>query len=99
MSISKDRFQAVSRAVEHIRQINKDIGINYDSLKKIRTELIELTYDKRLFPKVHFPLTDKGESAVYRLSEDDDHRFALYVSVGAAGKWCPRIITQPGLLS
>lgn len=86
MSISKDRFQAVCKAVKHIRQIEKEMGINYDSLKKIRSELIDLSNEKNLFPMAHFPLTDTGESVVYRLSEDDDHRYALYGSVGASGK-------------
>ena len=63
--------------------------MNYDALRKIREELIELTRDKSLFPRDHFPLTESGESSVYRLSEDEDHRFALYISVGARGKSVP----------
>ena len=86
MSISKDRFQAVCRAVKHIRQIEKDVGINYESLKNIRSELIELTNDKILFPQAYSHITDTGDSAVNRLTEDHDHRFALCGSVGVAGK-------------
>jgi len=89
MSISKYREKAVSKTVKNIRQIEKEMGVNYDSLKKIRTELIQLTSDKSLFPKAHFPLTDSGDSVVYRLSEDDDHQFALYGSVGTSGKEVP----------
>ena len=51
--------------------------------------MIHLTRDTSLFPREHFPLTESGDSAVYRLSEDDDHRFALYGSVGAPGKSVP----------
>ena len=54
-----------------------------------RNELIELTRDKELFPRSSFPINDDGGSAVYRISEDSDHRYALYASVGAAGKSVP----------
>ncbi|SVB00833.1 uncharacterized protein METZ01_LOCUS153687, partial [marine metagenome] len=89
MTISERREQAVSEAVGRIRQIERDQGVNYEALKAIRDELIHLTRDTSLFPREHFPLTESGDSAVYRLSEDDDHRFALYGSVGAAGKSVP----------
>ena len=89
MMISEKRKQAASEAVGRIRQIEKDQGVNYEALKAIRDELIHLTRDTSLFPREHFPLTESGASAVYRLSEDDDHRFALYGSVGAPGKSVP----------
>ena len=89
MMISEKREQAASEAVGRIRQIEQDQGVNYEGLKAIRDELIHLTRDTSLFPREHFPLTESGDSAVYRLSEDDDHRFALYGSVGAPGKSVP----------
>lgn len=89
MTISEKREQAVSGAISRIRQIERDEGVNYEALKAVRDELIHLTRDTSLFPREHFPLTESGDSAVYRLSEDDDHRFALYGSVGAAGKSVP----------
>ena len=42
-----------------------------------------------MFPRCSFPVTEDGGSAVYRISEDSDHRYALYASVGAAGKSVP----------
>ena len=78
MSVKKLRDEAVSRALGNIRQIEEAMGVGYDSLKKIRSELNELASDQSLFPRAHFPVSDSGESVVYRLSEDDDHRFALY---------------------
>ncbi len=89
MSVKKLRDEAVSRALGNIRQIEESMGVGYDSLKKIRSELIELANDQSLFPRAHFPVSDSGESVVYRLSEDDDHRFALYGSVGTSGKEVP----------
>ena len=41
------------------------------------------------FQGPHFTVSNSGESVVYRLSEDDDHRFALYGSVGTSGKEVP----------
>ena len=89
MTISERREQVASEAVGRIRQIEGDQRVNYEALKAIRDELIDLTRDTSLFPREHFPLTESGDSAVYRLSEDDDHRFALYGSVGAPGKSVP----------
>ena len=89
MTISERREQVASEAVGRIRQIEGDQGVNYEALNAIRDELIDLTRDTSLFPREHFPLTESGDSAVYRLSEDDDHRFALYGSVGAPGKSVP----------
>ena len=89
MSVKKLRDEAVSRALGNIRRIEEAMGVGYDSLKKIRSELNELASDQSLFPRAHFPVPDSGESVVYRLSEDDDHRFALYGSVGTSGKEVP----------
>ena len=89
MTTETKRIQAVSNAVGRIRKIEKEMGANYDGLEKIRDELIDLTRNKSLFTRDHFPLSESGESAIYRLSEDQDHRFALYGSVGAAGKSVP----------
>jgi predicted metal-dependent enzyme (double-stranded beta helix superfamily) len=75
--------------VGRVRLIEQQHGVNYDALGKIRDELIELARDKELFPRSSFPVTEDGGSAVYRISEDPDHRYALYASVGAAGKSVP----------
>jgi len=89
MDIKRARDMAIADTVTNIRAIERDGPINYDTLKAIRAELIALADDKSLFPRDHFPLSGTGESAIYRLSEDADHRFALYGSTGAAGKSVP----------
>ena len=89
MDIKQARDTAISDTITSIRAIEQDGPINYDTLKAIRAELIALADDKSLFPRAHFPLTGTGESAIYRLAEDADHRFALYGSTGAAGKSVP----------
>ena len=89
MTIIEQRNQAVAETVDRVRLIEQQHGVNYDTLGKIRNELIDLTRDKELFPRSSFPTTEDGGSAVYRISEDSDHRYALYASVGAAGKSVP----------
>ncbi len=89
MNVSEQRDQAVVAAIDQIRQIEQQQGVNYDTLRMIRDELIELSRDKELFPRSSFPITEDGGSAVYRISEDSDHRYALYASVGAVGKSVP----------
>ena len=89
MTIIDQRNQAVAETVDRVRLIEQQHGVNYEALGKIRNELIELTRDKELFPRSSFPINDDGGSAVYRISEDSDHRYALYASVGAAGKSVP----------
>ena len=89
MTIIEQRNQAVAEAVDRVRLIEQQNGVNYEALGNIRNELIELTQDKELFPRSSFPITDDGGSAVYRISEDSDHRYALYASVGPAGKSVP----------
>ena len=89
MTIIEQRNQAVAETVDRVRLIEQQNGVNYEALGNIRNELIELTQDKELFPRSSFPIADDGGSAVYRISEDSDHRYALYASVGAAGKSVP----------
>ena len=89
MDIKQARDAAIAGTITSIRAIEQDGPINYDTLKAIRAELIVLADDKSLFPRDQFPLTGTGDSAIYRLSEDVDHRFALYGSTGAAGKSVP----------
>jgi len=89
MTIIEQRNQAVAKTVDRVRLIEQQHGVNYEALGKIRNELIELSRDKELFPRSSFPINDDGGSAVYRISEDSDHRYALYASVGAAGKSVP----------
>ena len=89
MTIIEQRDQAVTETVGRVRLIEQQHGVNYDALGKIRDELIDLTRNKEMFPRSSFPITEDGGSAVYRISEDSDHRYALYASVGAVGKLVP----------
>jgi predicted metal-dependent enzyme (double-stranded beta helix superfamily) len=57
-------------------------------LEEVRSVMLELSSHHELFPREDFPLKD-GKSVVYRLAEDGDNRFALYMSCGVPGKRVP----------
>ncbi len=73
------RTAAVAEAMSDIRDIDAE-GIDRDSVDLIRRRLIELAGQKELFAWSDFPPDDsKDGSTLYLLSQDEDHRFALYV--------------------
>jgi rhodanese-related sulfurtransferase/predicted metal-dependent enzyme (double-stranded beta helix superfamily) len=59
------------------------------ALDAIAEQLVRLGQRHALFPEHHFPVSNDRPNAVYRLAEDPDGRFALFVSAGLAGKYQP----------
>ncbi len=88
-SVAERRAAAVAATVDKVRRIEADMGVNYDALERIKQELIELSRHTELFPAQDFPLGPDDSNMIYRLSEDPDHRFALYMSTGKTGKETP----------
>ena len=86
MSLHQERAAAVRQLVDQARQIEKD-GVTGQALDRIGHLLASLAGRAELFPQDEFPLGADG--GIYRLSEDPDHRFALYASTGGAGKKVP----------
>ena len=82
------RARAVSETVARVRAIETRAGVTRDALDEVKRELIALAERTELFPWGHFPLERPG-SNVYRLAEDADRRFALYVSAAATGSRQP----------
>ena len=87
--LADDRNEAVSHAIEAIRRIEAEDGVTRPALERIRGELVRLAERAELFPADSFPLEPDVRSRIYRLSEDADNRFALYMSAGVAGKDTP----------
>ncbi len=84
MSQAQTRNNAVKETVDKIRRIEQSSGVNRESLVEIKSELISLATHAELFGLDDFPAPgadDDDTSCLYRLSEDDDHRFALYLQV------------------
>jgi predicted metal-dependent enzyme (double-stranded beta helix superfamily) len=86
MMMYEERAAAVRQLVDQARQIEKS-GVTTANLEKIGGLLAKLARRADLFPQGEFPLGPDG--GIYRLSEDPDHRFALYASAGGSGKKVP----------
>src|SRR5262249_61022908 len=79
MNQHQQRAEAVRHLVDEARRLERT-GVNYATLEKIGGLLSALARRAELFPQEEFPLGPDG--GIYRLSEDPDHRFALYASAG-----------------
>ncbi|WP_426955574.1 cysteine dioxygenase [Muricoccus radiodurans] len=87
-----ERAAAVAQVVQKTRAIEVAQGITRESLHEIRRVLLSLAARRDLFPLGEFPPPRRGEHkdiAFYRLSQDEDGRRALYVSVALPGKESP----------
>lgn len=74
-----ERTTAISDAMADIRAIDA-AGIDRDAVELIRRRLLELAELRELFPWSDFPADEsKDGSTLYLLSQDADHRFALYI--------------------
>jgi predicted metal-dependent enzyme (double-stranded beta helix superfamily) len=89
--VKEQRNAAIAQAMERIRAIERERGVNREALEEIKAVLMELAARKELFPDGDFPpeANEKGYFPVYRLSEDDDLRFALYMSTSIGVKDVP----------
>ena len=77
------RKREVEAAVAEVRQIENRDGVTRESLEKIKQRLIRLAARQELFTPRDFPAPEPGgkrNSCLYRVSEDPDHRFTLYVN-------------------
>jgi predicted metal-dependent enzyme (double-stranded beta helix superfamily) len=92
MDRTVERRKAIETAVADIRDIEKREGVNRAALEKIKARLIELAARTDLFDPKDFPPPEAGQklrSCLYRLSEDPDHRFALYANASLGGYGTP----------
>lgn len=91
MERRQQREQEIENTIGKIRATESTKGVTREAVDEIKEHLIELATKDGLFPLSDFPLDPKvdGNGIMYRLSEDDDHRFALYASVGMPGRGVP----------
>ena len=86
------RDALVREAVADIHAIEEDDGVTPESLARMRDRLIELARHGDLFNTEAYPRPAAGDprqSCLYRLAEDDDHRFALYLNIAGQGTASP----------
>ena len=92
MDRARERRREIDSAVADIRDIERRDGVTRESLEKIKARLIQLAARTDLFTSADFPPPEPGGkrfSCLYRLSEDADHRFALYASSAHGGHGTP----------
>ena len=82
------RSAAVEDMIDRVREIENRLGVTRPAMAAIERELIHLASRTELFPREQFAIKP-GKPTIYRLAEDPDHRFALYASAGALGKYQP----------
>ena len=76
-----NRSDVVAAAMDDIRRIEAELGVTRAGVEAIRDRLIEMASNREAFDLDDFPAPDDDDpknSFMYRLSEDDDGRFALY---------------------
>jgi predicted metal-dependent enzyme (double-stranded beta helix superfamily) len=86
------RKREIEAAVADVRAIEARDGVNRESLEKIKQRLIRLAGRTDLFTLADFAPPQPGStrnSCLYRVSEDPDHRFALYVNSSLGGYGTP----------
>jgi predicted metal-dependent enzyme (double-stranded beta helix superfamily) len=77
------RKREIDATVADVRAIERSDGVTRASLEKIKQRLMRLAARQDLFTASDFPPPAPGgkrNSCLYRVSEDADHRFALYVN-------------------
>ena len=92
MDRGSERAKAVKEAVSDIRAIEAEAGVTRAALERMKARLIKLAACTDLFTAADFPAPPPGSerfSTLYRISEDDDHRFALYANAARAGVRSP----------
>jgi predicted metal-dependent enzyme (double-stranded beta helix superfamily) len=92
MDRGSERSQAIAAAVADIRDIERREGVTRASLQDIKARLIRLAARTDLFTAADFPPPPPGgkrHSCLYRLSEDADHRYALYANASLGGHDTP----------
>lgn len=88
MTIAEARRRAVNETLAEIRAIEAADGVNRDTLERMKSCLLALAAKHELFPQADFPLPEpdsRNRGHLYRLSEDDDHRYALYANAALSG--------------
>jgi len=92
MDRSAERKREIQAAVADVRAIEAREGVSRDSLDSIKRRLTRLASRQDLFPAADYPPPAPGgklKSCLYRVAEDPDHRFALYVNSSLGGHSTP----------
>ena len=88
--VASRRHAAVAAFIAEARQLlERAEPADRETLQTVARALERLGAQRDLFPSAQFPVSADNPAQVYRLSEDLDGRYALYVSAGLPGKAQP----------
>ena len=88
--VASERARAVEAFLAQVRSLLlPGAAASHDTLQPVADALVRLGQRRALFPAAHFPVDAEHPAQVYRLAEDTDGGFALYLSAGVAGKAQP----------
>lgn len=74
------RAAAVAATMADVRRIEAEGPLDRDRVGRLRDRLLALVAERDLFPPEDFPPPSDRGAILYRIAEDDDGRFALYVN-------------------
>lgn len=74
------RAGAVAAAMDDIRTIEAEGPLDRERLARFRARLLQLLEQRELFSTEDFPPPPEKGAHLYRIAEDPDGRFALYVN-------------------
>lgn len=92
MSRAERRKAEVQTAIADIRAIIAAKGETHDGVEAVRQRLMDLASQSDLFPAEDYPCPGAGEgasSALYRLYEEADGTFALYINASGGAYSTP----------
>ncbi|MCW5758497.1 MAG: hypothetical protein KIS90_01840 [Phenylobacterium sp.] len=92
MDRNAERARAIRATMDDVRRIEAELGVTREGLARMKAQLLALAARTDLFTMEDFPPPPPGSdrtSCLYRLSEDEDHRFALYANVCRPGVHSP----------
>ena len=89
-TIAQQRAAAVAQTIASIREIEAEKGVTRDALEDIKAAMIGLARRTELFPRAVFaPPGGAPRDRLYRISQDPDRRFALYLNSAKPGTETP----------
>lgn len=85
--VANRRHAAVAAFIAEARHLLDGIqDPDRETLLPVARALERLGLQRELFPSEHFPVSASNPAQIYRLSEDLDGGYALYISAGLPGK-------------
>ncbi len=90
--LTEAHIDAIQACVDSSKAILARDSVNRDSLAAIKARLLLLAAHDDLFAAWNFPILDDhagGHSTIYRLTEDDDHSFAMFAVAQRKGNMAP----------